>query len=89
MNFKRKIKQFIELWIISLLPGFVNFPKNRNDCTGALYKAWGHVINSNMGGISSLEYIKEVAFVNHFWCINSTLIGCIHNPILLKCGDKK
>ena len=50
MNFKRKIKQFIEPRIISLLLGFVNFPQNRNDRTGALYKAWGHVINSNMGG---------------------------------------
>ena len=33
-----------------MLPGFVNFPQNRNDRIGALYKAWGHVINSNMGG---------------------------------------
>ena len=50
MNLKRKIKQFIEPGINHLLPFFVTFPQNRNDRIGALYKAWGHVINSNLGG---------------------------------------
>ena len=67
MNLKKKIKQFIEPGIIRLFPSFVKLPQNRNDRIGALYKAWGHVINSNLGGrITNLEYIKEAAFVNHF-----------------------
>ena len=67
MNLKKKIKQFIEPGIIRLLPGFVKSSQNRNDRIGALYKAWGHVINSNLGErITNLEYLKESAFVNHF-----------------------
>ena len=50
MNLKRKIKQLIDPLTTRLLPGWVKFPQNRNDRIGALYKAWGHVINSNMGG---------------------------------------
>ena len=52
MNLKRNIKKyFIEPVNSRLLPGFVTFHQNRNDRIGALYKAWGHVINSNMGGV--------------------------------------
>ena len=50
MNLKKKIKQFIEPGILRLLPGFVKSPQNRNDRIGALSKAWGHVISSNLGG---------------------------------------
>ena len=67
MNLKKKIKQFIEPGILRLLPGFVKDSQNRNDRIGALYKAWGHVINSNLGGrITNSEYIKGAVFVNHF-----------------------
>ena len=50
MNLKRKIKQLIDPLITRLVPGFLKSSQNRNDRIGALYKAWGHVINSNMGG---------------------------------------
>ena len=68
MNLKSKIKQLlIDPLITPLLPGWAKFPQNRNDRIGALYKAWGHVINSNLGErITNLEYLKESAFVNHF-----------------------
>ena len=50
MNLKRKIKQFLEQVINWGSPDYFKFHQNRNDRTGALYKAWGHVITSNMGG---------------------------------------
>ena len=50
MNLKRKIKQLIDPLTTRLLPSWVKFHQNRNDRIGALYKAWGHVINSNMRG---------------------------------------
>ena len=31
-------------------PDYFKSHQNRNDRTGALYRAWGHVISSNMGG---------------------------------------
>ena len=50
MNLKRKIKQFLERPIKRLLPNYVVFDQNRNDRSGALFKAWGHVITNKMGG---------------------------------------
>ncbi len=68
MNLKRKIKQFIEPGINRLLPFFVTFSQNRNDRIGALYKAWGHVINSNMGGAYyEFGIYKGSSFREYIW----------------------
>ena len=50
MDLIRKIKQFLEPQIKRLLPNYVVFDQNRNDRSGALFKAWGHVITSQMEG---------------------------------------
>ena len=49
MKLEKKIKQFLERPIKRLLPNYVVFDQNRNDRSGALFKAWGHVITNKMG----------------------------------------
>lgn len=45
---KSKIKQFLSPLVKRAIPG--TFDENRNDRTGMLFKAWGHVITNQMRG---------------------------------------
>ena len=72
------------------MPFWVKSPQNRNDRIGALYKAWGHVINSNMGGAYyEFGIYKGSSFRESFLAYQQYVIGCTLNPILRKNGDKE
>ena len=47
---KKRIEAAIEIVSRRVLPSYVTFDQNRNDRSGALYKAWGHVISNNLRG---------------------------------------
>ena len=57
----RKIKGSIDTVIKYFLQSYVTFDQNRNDRSGALYKAWGMAVTNKIwGGTTSLVFIKEI-----------------------------
>ena len=56
MNIRSRIKRFLEPKILHLLPRHIAFDQNRNDRSGVLYKAWGHVVTSRMAGGGYYEF---------------------------------
>jgi hypothetical protein len=50
MSVKSKIRKILDPQIRRVLPNYVVFEQNRNDRSGALYKAWGHIISNNITG---------------------------------------
>ena len=77
MNIRSRIKRFLEPKILHLLPRHIAFDQNRNDRSGVLYKAWGHVVTSRMagGGITNLGFINGRVFVNPVEYIKNFLLG--------------
>jgi len=54
MNIIKKIQNKIILLVrsqtIRFIPNYIRADQNRNDRSGALYKAWGHIISNNIEG---------------------------------------
>ena len=49
-NLKNKIILLFRSQVIRFLPNYIRKDQNRNDRSGALYKAWGHIISNNIDG---------------------------------------
>ncbi|OGQ05125.1 MAG: hypothetical protein A2W61_06305 [Deltaproteobacteria bacterium RIFCSPLOWO2_01_44_7] len=47
---KNFIKNQLKTVFKKVLPSYVTFDQNRNDRSGALHKAWGHIISNNIRG---------------------------------------
>jgi len=45
-----KVKALIDWCLKKAFPAYITHALNRNDIEGALYRAWGHVVNNNLKG---------------------------------------
>jgi len=49
-SIKSKIRKLLQSSVQRILPNYIVFDQNRNDRSGALFKAWGHVVSNNIIG---------------------------------------
>jgi len=50
MSLRIKVKHILNSRIKRLLPAYVTFGQNRNDRSGALFKAWGMALTNQLRG---------------------------------------